>query len=311
MQRNAVPSVIYPLLAVTIWTGNTLVSKAAAASIGPATIAFYRWTLAFVLLTPFLLGPVWARRSAVAAHWWKLVVLGGLGMALYQGLAYEAAHTTSAVNMGVTVSLMPLLSMALSTLIAADSLSARQIGGAVLSLAGLAVLTTHGAPLELLKGAFHVGDVLMLVAVSSNALYGVLVRRWALPLSTWQQLYVQVGAGALMLLPFWLCAPQSPLSSGNVLLVLYAAIPASIAAPFCWMTGLKRLGPARASLFMNLLPVLVALTAWLLLGEQLHAYHALGGFMALAGVWTGQSHPNRPWQSPRPLSVTPHARNPS
>src|SRR5580692_7868127 len=92
MQRNAVPSVIYPLLAVTIWTGNTLVSKAAAASIGPATIAFYRWTLAFVLLTPFLLGPVWARRSAVAAHWWKLVVLGGLGMALYQGLAYEAAH---------------------------------------------------------------------------------------------------------------------------------------------------------------------------------------------------------------------------
>jgi drug/metabolite transporter (DMT)-like permease len=299
MRISSLPSTAYPLLAVVIWTGNTLVSKAAATSIAPATIAFYRWALAFLLLTPFLLRSIWRQRDVVSVHFPKLAVLGALGMGLYQGLAYTAAHSTTAINMGVVVALMPLLSLMLSTVLAGESLSAGQIGWALLSLAGLLVLTTHGAPLELLRGAFHVGDALMLVAVSSNALYGVLVRRWALPLSTWQQLYVQAGVGALLLLPFWILAPHSDLTPGNTLLVLYAAVPASIAAPFCWMTGLKRLGPARASMFMNLLPVLVALTAWSLLGERLHGYHAVGGLMALLGVWGSPRKTGDPTNSRR------------
>jgi drug/metabolite transporter (DMT)-like permease len=54
------------------------------------------------------------------------------------------------------------------------------------------------------------------------------------------------------------------------------------------MTGIKILGPARASLFMNLLPIFVAVAAAGLLGETLHGYHAVGGLLALAGVWWGQ-----------------------
>ena len=78
------------------------------------------------------------------------------------------------------------------------------------------------------------------------------------------------------------------MTAQNIPLILYAGIPASIAAPFCWMSGIKKVGPARASLFMNLLPVFVALAAYTLLAEQLHGYHAAGGALALAGVWWGQ-----------------------
>ena len=279
---------IFPLLAVLIWTGNTLVTKMASAVIEPAAITFYRWLLAGLVLSPFLLRTVWRQRATVAAHWPKLAFLGFLGMGMYQGLAYEAAKSTSAINMGVVVALMPLLSALLASFFAGEPLTASRVGGAGLSLIGLLFLSTHGHPGELLHGAAHLGDALMLVAVASNALYGVLLKRWAVPLSTWQQLYVQIGFGILLLLPFWWLAPSSPITAQNVPLILYAGIPASIGAPFFWMSGIKRLGPARASLFMNLLPIFVALAASTILGEQLHTYHAVGGLLALAGVWWGQ-----------------------
>ncbi|WP_293933520.1 DMT family transporter [Iodobacter sp.] len=278
----------FPLLAVLIWTGNTLVTKAAAVVIEPAAIAFYRWLLAGLVLTPFVLRAVWRQRAIVAAHWPKLAFLGCLGMGMYQGLAYEAAKTTSAIHMGVVVALMPLFSTLLASLFAGDALSAARLGGVGLSLIGLLILCTHGQPATLLHGAVQLGDGLMLIAVASNALYGVLLKRWALPLSTWQQLYVQAGFGILMLLPFWWLAPASPITAQNIPLILYAGIPASIGAPFCWMSGIKILGPARASLYMNLLPLFVALAASPLMGEQLYTYHAIGGTLALAGVWWGQ-----------------------
>ena len=279
---------VFPLLAVLIWTGNTLVTKLASAVIEPAAITLYRWLLAGLVLTPFLLRAVWRQRAIVMAHWHKLAFLGLLGMGMYQGLAYEAAKTTSAINMGVVVALMPLLSALLASFFAGEALTVSRIGGAGLSLAGLLYLSTRGHPGELLHGATHWGDALMLIAVASNALYGVLLKRWAVPLSTWQQLYVQIGFGVLLLLPFWWLAPASPITAQNLPLILYAGIPASIGSPFFWMTGIKRIGPARASLFMNLLPIFVALAAFTLLGEQLHDYHAVGGLLALAGVWWGQ-----------------------
>jgi drug/metabolite transporter (DMT)-like permease len=274
----------YPLLAVLIWTGNTLVTKSAADAIAPGAIAFYRWALAGLLLTPFVARAVWRRRAVVARHWPKLAVLGLLGMGLYQGLAYQAAHTTSAINMGVIVATMPLMSALLAGALGIDALTPARIGGAVLSLAGVVLLAAHGDPASLLRGGLHAGDALMVVAVASNAVYGILVKRWALPLTTWEQLYVQIGFGVLFLLPFWWMAPTAPLTGRSLPLVLYAGTAASLGAPWCWMTGIKRIGPARASVFMNLLPPLVALGACLLLGERLYPWHAAGGALALAGV---------------------------
>lgn len=288
-QRQENPAaLVYPLMAVLIWTGNILVTKAAAVAIEPAAIAFFRWLLAGLALTPFFARAVWRQRHVVSLHWKKLAFLGFLGMALFQGLAYEAARTTSAVNMGVVVALMPLFSTLLAACFAGERPTIAKIGGAALSLIGVVYLTTRGDPAALLQGSAHIGDLLMLVAVASNALYGVLLRRWGLPLSTWEQLYVQVLFGVALLLPVWLMAPASPVTAQNLPMILYAGIPASIGAPYFWMLGIKLLGPARATLFMNLLPLFVALAAWRFLGEQLHAYHAIGGTLALAGVWWGQ-----------------------
>ena len=282
--RLASLAVAAPLVTVCLWAGNTIVTRSAAGVVEPASMAFYRWLLAFAVLTPFLLPAVWRRRETVRGNWTKLAVLGVLGMALYQGLAYEAAKTTTAINMGVIVALMPLMAVLLAGLFAGEPPTARRIAGVGVSAAGLVVLVTGGEPSRLVEAGIAFGDGLMLIAVFSNALYGVLIKRWTTPLTSWQQLYVQIGFGTLFILPFWIVSPVSPPTAANLPLILYAAIAASLLAPVFWIVGIRRLGAARATLFLNLLPPIVAGLAWGLLGEEIRAFHLVGGVVALIGV---------------------------
>lgn len=278
---------VAPLATVLIWSGNVVVTEAASGVIAPGSIAFYRWLIAFLVLLPFVAKPAWQNRAIVGRHWLQLAALGALGMVVYQSLAYEAAKTTTAVNMGVMLALMPLMSALLASLFAAERLSLHRLAGGGVSLAGLVYLTSHGQPTTLLTGGFHIGDGLMLVAIAANSLYGVLLRRWTIPLSMWLQLFWQIGFATLLLLPVWLMGTISPITAANLPLIVYAAIPTSLIAPFCWMTAIHRLGAARTAMFINLLPIVVAVLAWAILQEQLQAYHAIGGALALLGVGIG------------------------
>ncbi|MFF7708187.1 EamA family transporter [Pseudomonas sp. NPDC007930] len=279
----------FPLFTVVIWSGNTLVTKLSAGLIGPASITFYRWLLAFVLLLPFTAAGLWRARAQVREHWPKLAALGVLGMVIYQGLAYYAAHSTSATNMGILLALSPLCSALLSSVLANERLTWGALLGGVVSLLGVLWLISQGSLANIAHLQLGGGDALMLVAVLANALYGVLLRRWHLPLNSWAQLTVQVGCALVFLLPWYLAGERSPLTAQNLPLVLYAGTLASVLAPFLWISGVQAVGPSRASLFLNLIPLLVALAAVLWLGEQLGSYHLVGGALALAGVWLGQA----------------------
>ena len=233
---------LFPLLAALIWSVNMIVTKMAAGVIAPAAIGFYRWALAGVLLTPFALPGVWAQRRQILPNLPKLAVLGGLGMALYQGLAYVAAASTTATNMGIITAMIPLMTIAVVAVVLRELPSAMAMLGGLLSLAGLALLIGEGDPARLLSVGANHGDVLMGVGALAYALYGVLLRRWALPVGPWQSLYVQVAFGVLFQLPAFLAAPASPLTGDNLPLVLYAALFPSLCAPFLWMQGVKHLG---------------------------------------------------------------------
>ena len=282
--RAVALATLAPLVTVCLWAGNVIVTRSAVGVVEPASMAFYRWLLAFLVLTPFLLPAVWRRRDDVRRNWVRLAVLGVLGMALYQGLAYEAAKTTKAINMGVIVSLMPLMAVLLAGLLSGEPPTARRLTGLGISVAGLVVLVTSGDPWRLLASGIGPGDGLMLIAVFSNAFYGVLIKRWAMPLTSWQQLYVQIGFGTLFILPFWIASPASPPTLASLPLILYAAIAASLLAPVFWIVGIRRLGAARATLFLNLLPPIVGVLAWTLLGEEINGFHLVGGMVSLVGV---------------------------
>jgi len=211
-------------------------------------------------------------------------VLGVLGMAMYQSLAYFAAGITSATNMGIILSLMPLMSLALSIAWLGQRLSYGALLGALVSFFGVLEVVSAGHPASLLQQGLNSGDLLMLVATLAYALYSFLLKKWQLRLPPMQLLYLQVLVAIVVLLPLFLLSDKTGLNSHNIGLVLYACVLASMIAPRVWMQAVHRLGPSRTTLFFNLLPLVTALIAAGVLDEQLASYHLVGGLLTLAGV---------------------------
>ena len=203
---------LYPLCAVLIWSINSIVSKLSASAIDPAAISFYRWLLALLVLTPFVLPGVWRTRQAIRPHLWRLLILGLLGMVLYQSLAYYAAQSVSALFMGIIGALIPLLTVLLSVVILRIAPTLGILLGSIISFIGLVWLVSQGDVMQLLSHGLGKGELLMLAASAAYALYGVLTRRWALPLPIWHSLYVQILFGVLLLLPGFLLAPEVSLN---------------------------------------------------------------------------------------------------
>lgn len=300
-------AILAPFATVLIWSGNAIVTKAAAGVISPSSIAFYRWALALIVLAPFATPAAWRNRHLARAVWRQLIFAGLLGMVAYQSLAYVAAETTTAVNMSIIIALMPLLSALLASLFAAESLTIGRTAGGIVSMVGLIYLISRGDPQALGKEGVHAGDAIMFVAVLANALYGVLLKRWNMALSVRDQLFWQVLAATIMLVPVWLSGTVSPITASNLPLILYAAIPTSLIAPLCWIIAIRQLGAARASLTINLLPIAVALLAWPLLGERVQSYHLVGGGIAMAGVLIGLGE----WRFIRSSKSSPSESSPS
>ena len=274
----------YPLLAIFIWAGNTVVNKLAVGSIFPAEIGFYRWLFAALLFTPFMLKPVVAHWPQIRPNLGKIFILGVLGMAVYQSLAYYAAARTSATNMGIILSLMPLMVLTLSIISLGQRLTAGALVGAVLSFFGVLVVVSSGSLGTLLDQGLNLGDAMMLVATLAYAIYSTLLKKWQLRLPPLQMLYLQVLVAIVVLLPLYLISPKVGPTVHNIGLVLYACVLASMIAPLAWMKAVALLGPSRTTLFFNLLPLITALIAAVVLKEQLHLFHLVGGALTLGGV---------------------------
>jgi len=296
---------LVPLAAILLWAGNVMVSKLSARTIDPTTITFWRLVLAVALMTLFVLKPVWRNRAAIWPQLPKLSFLGFLAMALFQCLSYEAAKTTTATNMAIMTSLVPLLTMLLSVPLLREVPTVGMLCGGVLSFGGLIYLISSGNPAALLAGGVHVGDLLMLAAAFAYALYGILVRRWHVGLPSWQSTYLQAIAALVFMLFLELRLPLHAALPNRASwpLIAYAGTLASVVLPFLWMQGIKHLGPNHCSMFMNLLPVATAAIAVGWFGEHLHVYHLLGGGAALIGVLLAQTL-RRPLFTNSPYAAT-------
>ena len=279
-------ALLYPFFAIVFWSGNVIVSRLSAHTIGPEAITFYRLLLAVLLMSTFVAVPAWRHRFMIWPHLGQFAILGFLAMCLFQCLSYLAAESTTATNMAVFTALTPLLTVALSAILLKDTPTVGMVGGGILSLAGLVYLVSAGDPAALARNGVHLGDPLMFLAALVYAIYGVLLKRWSLPVTGWQSTYMQALCALAMMFPAFLAtpAPMRSLNAATLPLIAYAGGLASVVLPFLWVRGVHILGPNRCAAFMNLLPVLTALGAIALLGEPVRAYHVIGGGTALAGV---------------------------
>ncbi|EJG1708759.1 DMT family transporter [Vibrio parahaemolyticus] len=279
---------LLPFFTVMIWGGNSIVNKMAASTIEPSAMSFYRWFVAMVLLTPFCLPAVIKQRHVIRPYLTKLAFLALLGMVLNQSLGYYAGLTTTASNMALITSLVPLISVFLSVPLLGKSVSMLSIVGGVISLGGLAFMLGHGDVTYFLHQDMTQGDSLMLLAALVYAAYCVLLKRWKMPFNSLTLVYMQGFFSVIMLTPLWLSSEQLLPSQEALPLIAYAGIAASVFAPLMWVKAIDLIGADSSAMFMNLMPVVSVALASTLLGEEIHVYHIIGGLMVISGVILSQ-----------------------
>ncbi|MDA7088981.1 DMT family transporter [Pseudomonas sp. SA3-5] len=282
------------LLAVLCWSGNALVARAFAGEIPPLALSFWRWCLALTLLLPFVLAPLWRHRPQLRAAGWRLLVLGGLGIAGYNSMLYSAAQTTVAVNITLVNTCLPLMTFIGAGLLLGEWPQRRAWWGMGLAAIGLLVLITQGSWTTLTTLSFNRGDLIMLLAVADWALYSLLLRHWAkylLPIPALALLGVLMLLGVPLILPFYLYelsqGARFAVTPSNLGAIAYTAVFASLVAYLAWNHGVRVLGAAKAALSSYLMPVCTAALGWLLLGEGLQTFHWLGGGLIFAGLLLG------------------------
>ncbi|MDE1336137.1 DMT family transporter [Vibrio aestuarianus] len=279
---------LLPLFTVLIWGGNSIINKLAAETIEPSAMSFYRWFVAMLILTPFCLPTVIRQWNIIKPYLSKLAFLAMLGMVLNQSLGYYAGLTTTASNMSLITSLVPLLSVFISVPLLNKRISGLSIVGGVLSLSGLTFMLGQGDMSFFIHQDITQGDALMVAAAIVYALYCVLLKRWKMPLSNWTLIYMQGLFAVFMLLPLWLSSDQLLPTNGSLPLIAYAAVGASLLAPWMWVKAIDIIGADSSAMFMNLLPVVAVSLAATLLGETVQSYHFIGGLMVISGVILSQ-----------------------
>ncbi|QNM96135.1 DMT family transporter [Chitinimonas koreensis] len=289
--RRASPALAYLLLTLTslFWSGNFVIARATHAAIPPLALSFGRWLVALALLLPFAFRPAWRDRALLAAQWRRIALLGAIGVAGFNSLAYAGLHLTSATNGVLTNSFIPILILLLGAIFLHAPLSRRQVAGVALSFAGVVTLFSHGEPARLAALDLNHGDLLLLLAALDWAVYTLLLRGLDPRIDRLGLLLVQVVVGLLCIAPFYLweasrAAAVAP-TWGNAATFLYVGIFPSVLAYLFYNYGVQQVGPARAGGFIHLMPVFGTLLAIAFLGERFEGFHAIGMAAIFAGLW--------------------------
>ncbi len=282
----------YLLLVLTtlFWSGNFVLARSVRMEIPPLGLSFWRWAVAAALLLPFVWRGMVREWPLVRVNLGLVLLLALLGVAAFNSLVYIGVQTTTASNAVLLQSVIPLLIILLSWLLLGTRIGLAQGVGIALSLAGVLVIVTQGQPERLLRLALVEGDLWVLGAVFSWALYSVFLRHLPPGLGGLTLLGYTVSLGALIILPFYLgeiaagrTFSLTPVSVGSI---LYVAVFPSLLAYLFWNRAVEQVGPNRAGQFIHLMPVFGSLLSVLLLGERLHGYHLAGVLLVAAGIYS-------------------------
>lgn len=270
-----------------VWAGNAIVARATSAEVPPIGLAFWRWVIAAAVVAPFALKHVRRDARAMLDRWPIMLLLSALGIAFFNAALYIAAHETTALNIVMLQTALPVLVVLATYLLFRDTVTATQAVGIALSLAGALTLISHGDAHVLTGLTFNVGDLWMLAACVGYALYTALLRLRpdVHPLSFLWASFV-VGAG--LLLPFYLLESARgfamPLNAHALLAIGYVAVFASAIGYFAYNRCVELLGANTAGLAVYLVPVFGTILAILLLGEHPQVYHFVGIGLIAAGI---------------------------
>ncbi len=287
----------YLLLTLTtfFWAGNAIAGKLAAGVIPPFTLTFVRWTLVVIIVFIVARPHLAAHRDTIRKHGLFVMGLGVLGFSLFNFALYGALNFTSALNVSIEQAAFPSVVMLLMFVVYRERITWLQAVGVALTVVGIAVTVSEGSIERLLALQFNIGDVIMMGGVVVYSLYSILLRYK--PKLPWHIFMLLMALGAMVTAfppAVWEFSQGIlPETSWKVpALLAYIVLFPSLLSQVFWVRGVELIGPSRASVFINLVPVFGSGLAVMLLGEAFGAHHAAGIVFVVSGVmlaeWAGK-----------------------
>jgi drug/metabolite transporter (DMT)-like permease len=268
--------------------GVYVAAKWAVAEMPAWTLTFWRVAIAAIVMLPLLRGHGPAVAKLLRTRWIEVLIIGAIGLSITQGFMFTALETTTAINVGLILSLLPLATMVLARIVLGEVMGPWQVVGVLVAAAGMVVVVVKGEFDALIHFRFSVGELWVVVAAILYAVYTVFLRRAHFDLPRLPLLAVLLCAAAIVAFPLYLVelwlGRFATLNLRGVLSLAYVALPGGALMYLLYNWSIDLLGAAKAGTLMYSQVIFVAVLAWLLLGESIEPYHLAGAALIFAGV---------------------------
>ena len=280
---------IFLILATLFWSGNFIVGKAASLfEIPPFTLNFYRWTFAWLILAPFTLKEIFKKKSYILNNIKLILILGITSITVFNSIVYYSLNFTQVISGVLMISTIPVMIIFFCWVFKIEKTNFYQILGVLFSLMGVVVIVTNADVNKLLNLNFNKGDLWMVVAMLSWAMYSALLRKKKFKLSQISLLQTIISAGLILLLPAYLIEMalgyRVNIHLPFILTLTYVVLFPGLASFFFWIKGISIIGSNRSGIFLHLMPIFSTIMAMLIFKEKFMTFHLIGAILIISGI---------------------------
>ena len=215
--------------------------------------------------------------------------MGVITISTFNSVVYFALNYTQVINAVLMLAAIPAATIVLSSLMNIEKTNTFQIIGLLLSIIGIGSIISNGDIQKIISLNFNKGDLWMLVCVVTWSLYSTLLKKNKFKLSQFTLIQLMVTVGTFFLIPQFFYEKsiglELNLEKNFFLILIYVAIFPAIAAYYFWQKGVEIIGPNRASMFIQLMPLFSAIMAIVFFGEKFELYHFAGAILILSGIY--------------------------
>jgi len=281
---------IFLTLATLFWSGNFIVGKAASSfDIPPFTLNFYRWLFAWLILAPFTLREIYKTRSHILDNLKYILILGITSITLFNSIVYYSLQFTQVISGVLMISTIPVMIIFFSSLLKIEKTNLYQVAGVIFSMLGVVVIVTQLNEEKIKELSFNKGDLSIIVAMLSWALYSALLKKKKLELSQLSLLQIIISAGLIFLLPIYIIEMNQgrivTLELPFILTLVYVVLFPGLASFICWIKGIGLIGANRSGIFLHLMPIFSTIMAILIFNEQFMIFHLVGALFIISGIF--------------------------
>jgi drug/metabolite transporter (DMT)-like permease len=222
--------------------------------------------------------------------------MGLITISTFNSVVYFALNYTQVINAVLVLAVIPAVTIVLSSLMKIEKTNFFQIFGLILSIIGVGSIISNGDIQRIASLSFNKGDLWMLVCVVTWALYSTLLKKHKFKFSQFSLIQLMVSAGVLFLIPQYFYEQSIGLdvnfNKAFFIILFYVVIFPAIAAYYCWQKGIEIIGPNRATMFIQLMPLFSAVMAIIIFKEKFELYHFAGATFIVSGIYLSNKKTN-------------------